>query len=75
MDTPENTAEIVEQPAGEPDALIREAVAEALQGVAMGPEQRGRWGIFDIPPLHLPPGHPALTIIGREEMYDDDGRD
>lgn len=35
------------------------------------PDQRG---ILDIPPLHVDPRHPALTILSREDMYSDDGR-
>ncbi len=31
-------------------------------------------GILEIPPLHVDPRHPALTILSREDMYGDDGR-
>ena len=65
-----DTAKIAAQAVGESDALIREAVGELASLPA------GRLpSPLDIPPLHLPPGHPALTISSREEMYGDDGRD
>jgi len=74
MDTPENTAKIADLTVGEPDAPIREAMGETV-GEPAPPPTGQLPSPLDIPPLHLPPGHPALTIISREEMYGDDGRD
>lgn len=53
--------------------LIREAVHEALAEQEKTPVS-DQWGILEIPPLHVEPGHPALSIMSREEMYGDDGR-
>lgn len=57
-------------------ALIRDTVREVLaetkdtQPLPRPPQM----AILDIPPLHLDPRHPALTIVSRQDMYDDDGR-
>ena len=51
--------------------LIREAVHEAL-AVHKNVTVSDQWGILEIPPLHVEPGHPALSIMSREEMYGDE---
>lgn len=56
-------------------AAVRQALAEERAGHTPEPgAQHPQAGILDIPPLHLDPRHPALTILSREEMYGDDGR-
>lgn len=58
--------------------LIRGIVDEALENRGVSSlnkrPRKDQRGILDIPPLHLDPRHPALTIISREDMYGDDGR-
>ncbi len=57
-------------------ALIRDTVREVLEETK-GTERAPRppqMAIFDIPPLRLDPRHPALTMLSRQDMYDDDGR-
>lgn len=58
--------------------IIQQAVKNAMSAPKTEPipdeQPRDQWGILDIPPLSIDPRHPALHILSREEMYDDDGR-
>lgn len=65
-------------PSGENWALAfaDEMAAADIDWMPGHPQQKSKdqWAIFDIPPLHVPADHPALQVLSREDMYDDDGR-
>lgn len=50
--------------------IARETVQEVIQERPL--HSHDQRAIFDIPLLQLDPRHTALTLIGREGIYDDD---
>lgn len=57
--------------------LIQEAVKNAInaqKSPSVDDKPRDQSGILDIPPLSIDPRHPALHILSREEMYENDDR-
>ncbi len=73
-----NATRVSDLTVDELQALIRSAVREALQAERMAlteePERNPQYSILDIPPLELDPGHPALQMLSREDMYGGEGR-
>jgi hypothetical protein len=59
------------------EAIARREKRPLADVIASMMEQYGpidQHGILEIPPLHIDPRYPALTILSREDMYGDDGR-
>ena len=70
-----HTARVTDLTVDELADLIRLAVRQVLDEERAEPlPEHNQLGILDIPSLYVDPGHPALHILSREEMYGDDGR-